>query len=191
MTVINRKTNETDIKCEFLLNENNGIEVNTGIGFLDHMLELMAFHGRFSLKLKAVGDLYVDDHHLVEDVGIVIGECLKAIIKENKGMNRYGSMLMPMDEVLSQIVIDCSGRSVLIFNCKFIDSSLGCLSSQNIKEFFKAVVDRSQITLHMTCLYGENDHHKAESFFKGFGQVLNKALSINGEKDFSTKGVLL
>jgi len=190
MIKITRKTKETDITCVMGFDEGGTIEVNTGLGFLDHMLVLMAYHGQFALTLDVKGDLKVDDHHTVEDVGLVIGDCLNGIIETRKGLNRYGSMMLPMDEVLSQVVVDCCKRPTLVFNCDFKNEKLGDMTSQNIKEFFKALVQKSQIALHLNCLYGENDHHKAESLFKGFGHAMKVALIIKGDRDFSTKGVL-
>lgn len=154
------------------------------------MLNLMTFYGKFDLKLEVKGDLEVDSHHTVEDIGIVIGQCINEIIKDKKGILRYGMSLMPMDECLSRVVVDVSGRSFLYYKAEYKRLDLGCLDLQNIKEFFKAFTQWSRMTLHIENLYGENDHHKVESIFKGVGLALKEAMSLVGQEVFSTKGVL-
>lgn len=187
---IERKTKETVIECTLNLDGQGISQINTGIGFLDHMLNLMTFYGKFDLRLEVKGDLEVDSHHTVEDIGIVIGQCINEIIKDKKGILRYGMCMMPMDECLSRVVVDVSGRSFLYYKVAYNRLDLGTLDLQNIKEFFKAFVQWSAMTLHIENLYGENDHHKVESIFKGLGLALKEALTLVGEEVFSTKGIL-
>lgn len=189
-SIINRKTNETDIKIELNLDGSGKTEINTGIGFLDHMLTLFGFHSGFDLKIKCSGDLNVDSHHTAEDIGIVLGEAFMDAIKDKKGIERYGSMLLPMDEALSRVVVDISGRPHLVYNVDFNREMLGSMATEDFKEFFKGFVNNSLITLHVELLYGENDHHKIEAVFKGFGRALKSASRVTSNDLKSTKGVL-
>lgn len=187
---ITRETKETKIQVSINLDGNRVVDVNTGIGFFDHMLELFAFHGNFNLTLKAKGDLDVDDHHTVEDCGIALGTAVKQALGERIGIVRYGAFTCPMDEALATINLDISGRPYLVFNCEFTREQIGMLSTEMVEEFFRAFAVSSGITLHINLNYGENDHHKAEAIFKGFGHALKEAVNVVSNELPSTKGFL-
>jgi imidazoleglycerol-phosphate dehydratase len=187
---ITRKTNETNITVELTIDGTKEIQIDTGIGFLDHMLTLFAFQAGFDLTVKAEGDLYIDDHHTTEDIGISLGQAFNQAMEEKLGINRYGVAYLPMDEALSRVVIDISNRPYLVYNVFLEREKLGQLNTQNVKEFFKAFVQESRINLHIENLYGENDHHKVESIFKAFGRALKDACKIVSNEVPSTKGVL-
>lgn len=187
---VKRKTNETDIFVELNLDGNGIAEIDTGIGFLNHMLNLFAFHGNFDLKIKCVGDLDVDSHHTSEDVGIALGQSFKEALGDKKGIERYGFFLLPMDESLARVAVDFSGRPCLVYNIDFMREQLGSMATEDFKEFFKGFVNNSLSTLHMELLYGENDHHKIEAAFKGFGRALKQACKITSDSLQSTKGAL-
>jgi imidazoleglycerol-phosphate dehydratase len=165
-------------------------EINTGIGFLDHMLTLMAFHGSFDLKVNCNGDLYVDEHHTVEDIGITLGEAFYKALGDKKGIRRYSNVSIPMDEALCNTVLDISNRPYLIFNMNFDREKVGSMDTQNFNEFFRAFVNESKITLHINLLYGDNDHHKIEAVFKSFARALKEGIQITSDKISSSKGVL-
>ncbi len=185
-----RKTNETDIKCKLSLDGSRDINISTGIGFLDHLLELMCFHGKLDLELSVTGDLYIDDHHTVEDVGIVLGQAFKAALGDKKGIERYANELLPMDESLSRVVIDICNRSCLVYQVEYKREKIGSLDTQNIKEFFRSFVNEANITLHITSLYGENAHHIAEGIFKALGRCLSISTTIKSDAVQSSKGML-
>lgn len=187
---VTRKTNETQIEIELNLDESGEIHVDTGIGFLNHMLHLFAFHGGFNLKVQCAGDLNVDSHHTAEDVGIALGEAFKEALGDKKGIERYGFMLLPMDEALARVAVDFSGRPCLVYNIDFNRSIIGTMATEDFKEFFKGFVNSSMCTLHINLLYGENDHHKIEAIFKGFGRALKNAVKITSDNLQSTKGAL-
>lgn len=189
---IQRKTGETDISIELDLDGEGKYEIDTGIGFFDHMLSLMAKHGLLNLKVKAKGDTYVDSHHTVEDVGIVIGECIKKALLDKASINRYGTAFVPMDEALAQVSMDISGRPFLVFDAEFTTDKLGTFDTEMVKEFFRAVAFNSGITLHVRVLYGKNNHHMIEGMFKAFGRALCEAVSKNERIKgvMSTKGML-
>lgn len=187
---IERKTNETDILVELNIDGTGQNHISTGIGFFDHMLNLIAFHGSFDLKVICKGDLYVDDHHSVEDIGIALGQAFYEALGDRKGIKRYSSLHIPMDEVLCLITVDISGRPYLIFNVDFEIERLGNMSTQNFKEFFRAFAYNAGITLHINLLYGENDHHKIEAVFKAFSRTLKEASKIVSEEIPSSKGIL-
>lgn len=189
-TQVERRTNETEISCQLVLDGRGQAQVKTGIGFLDHMLELMVFYAGFDMTLTVQGDLDVDGHHTVEDVGLVLGQSLKEALGDRQGISRYGWCLMPMDETMARTVVDISGRSVLVYDCSYDRLDLGKLDVQNIKEFFKSLVNQAGLTLHLAVLYGDNDHHKCEALFKGFGMAMRQAVDIKHDSVFSTKGVL-
>lgn len=188
---IQRETNETRIRVFMNLDGTGKSMLETGIGFLDHLLTLFAFHAGIDLEIKAAGDLQVDDHHTVEDIGIVVGQVLKSLTGDKKGMARYGFFLLPMDEVLARSVIDLSGRAYLIFEAEFRREKIAALATENIEEFFKALVREAGLTLHLEILRSGNDHHQAEALFKCFGRALQIAVAKekNG-KIPSTKGTL-
>ncbi|MDF2880312.1 MAG: hisB [Clostridiaceae bacterium] len=183
---IQRKTGETDISVSLNLDGQGTYEIDSGIGFFDHMLSLMTKHGLLDMKLEAVGDLNVDSHHTVEDIGIVIGQCIAKALGDKAGIKRYGTSLVPMDEAMASVNIDISGRPFLVFNDHFTCDKLGDLDCEMVEEFFRAVAFNVGITLHCNVLYGKNNHHMAEALFKAFGRALRKAV----EKDERIKGVM-
>ena len=190
---IERKTAETDVKLTLTLEGTGNVQIDSGVGFLNHMLELMARHGRFDLHLVCHGDTAVDDHHSVEDIGIVLGTALAGALGEKRGVRRYGSFLLPMDEALAMVALDLSGRSGLRFSVDFPTEKIGTFDTQLVEEFFLALTRASGMTLHIRMLDGTNSHHIAEAIFKGFGRALREAVSIDATmKDEipSTKGVL-
>lgn len=189
---INRKTLETDIALKLELDGKGRAEIHTGIGFLDHMLILMAKHGQLDLKVKCEGDLEVDTHHTVEDLGIVLGRAIKESLGDRAGIKRYSTVFTPMDEALSMVSIDISGRSFLKFGVDLTREYVGDFETETLKEFFIALTSNAGITLHINMNYGENNHHIIESIFKGFGRALREAITIdeNIEGVMSTKGIL-
>jgi imidazoleglycerol-phosphate dehydratase len=187
---LNRTTKETDIQLKLNLDGQGEAKVDTGIGFFDHMLTLLCFHSKMDLTLEVKGDLEVDGHHTIEDIGLLFGEALLEALGDKKGIERYASLLLPMDETLAQIALDVSGRPYLIYNCDYTRNDIGTLDVQNIKEFFKSLVNKSGLTLHISVLYGENDHHKAEAIFKGVGRAFRTAFAITNDSIQSSKGVL-
>jgi imidazoleglycerol-phosphate dehydratase len=187
---IERKTLETEVLVEINLDGKGNSKINTGIGFLDHMLTLMAFHGNFDLTVNCSGDLYVDEHHTVEDIGITLGQAFSRALGDKKGIKRYSSVYIPMDEALCNTVLDISNRPYLVFNVNFEREKVGNMDTQNFKEFFRAFVNESKTTLHINLLYGENDHHKIESVFKSFARTLKEGIQITSDKVSSSKGVL-
>ena len=188
--IVIRNTLKTKIKVEINLDGSGEAKIDTGVGFLDHMLTLMAFHGKFDLTILAKGDLCVDDHHTIEDIGICLGEAFKEAIGERRGIRRYSTVYIPMDESLAYTSIDISNRPYLVFNVNFSDEKIGNMSTQMFKEFFRAFVNESRITLHINLLYGENDHHKIEAVFKSFARALKEGSEIISKEVSSSKGVL-
>ena len=188
--IVIRNTLETKIKVEINLDGSGEVKIDTGAGFLDHMLTLMAFHGKFDLTILAKGDLCVDDHHTIEDIGICLGEAFKESIGDRRGIRRYSTVYIPMDESLAYTSIDISNRPYLVFNVNFSDEKIGNMSTQMFKEFFRAFVNESRITLHINLLYGENDHHKIEAVFKSFARALKEGSEIISKEVSSSKGVL-
>jgi imidazoleglycerol-phosphate dehydratase len=187
---IKRTTKETKVQCTLNLDEKDQTDIHTGIGFLDHMLELLSFHSGFGLAVKAEGDLDVDDHHTVEDCGIVLGMAFREALGDKKGIARYGFFSCPMDEALANVSLDFSGRPYLVFNCDFTRESIGMLSTEMIEEFFRAFSEEAGLTLHINVPYGKNDHHKAEAVFKACGHALKEAVKVSGNEVPSSKGVL-
>lgn len=189
---VTRTTNETDVRAQLTVDGTGKGDISTGIPFFDHMLTLMTAHGFFDLAIIAKGDIDVDGHHTVEDVGIVLGDAFHKALADKKGIRRYGSGLVPMDEALASVVIDFSNRPFLAYNVNFLRAKTGTFDSELVEEFFKAFVNTSRTTLHVNLLYGENTHHVIEAVFKAFGQALDEATStdtrIRGVR--STKGVL-
>lgn len=188
--IINRKTKETDIILKLDIDGEGKSTIDTGIGFLDHMLTSFAFHGKFDLVIKCIGDLKVDDHHTVEDIGIVLGQAFNKALGEKLGIKRFASKSIPMDESLTTVNVDISNRAFLVYNVPFENQRIGTMETQNFKEFFKAFVSESKMTLHINLMYGENDHHKIEAVFKAFAKAIKDASSINGNRIESSKGVL-
>lgn len=189
---LTRKTGETNIQVALNLDGTGASQVNTGIGFLDHMLTLFARHGFFDLEAKAIGDLQVDSHHTVEDVGIVLGLAIKEALGDKAGIKRYGNARVPMDEALAQVDLDISGRAFLVFHANFISERLGDIQCQMFEEFFRAVAFNAGITLHIQVPYGSNDHHIAEAIFKAFAKALDMATGYDSRVQgvLSTKGSL-
>jgi len=190
---IKRTTRETDVAVAVDLDGRGSASVATGVGFLDHMLELLARHSRIDMDIKAAGDLHVDFHHTTEDVGIVLGQAVRQALGDMKGITRYADVLMPMDETLTRVAVDVSGRPLLVFRTTFNGGSIGTFDTELVAEWFKAFAMNAGITLHVETLYGANDHHISESCFKGLARALRAAVAIDPEtKDEvpSTKGQL-
>ena len=183
---VQRKTKETNISVTLGLDGTGRYDVSTGIGFLDHMLELFAKHGMFDLQLKCKGDLRVDDHHTTEDVAIALGQAFDKALKDRAGFARYGSAFVPMDEALGRCVVDLGGRSVLVFKAEFNRKKVGDLSTEMIRHFFQSFADNVKANIHIEVLYGSNTHHKSEAMFK----ALARSLRVACEKDPRVKGVL-
>lgn len=189
---VTRETNETQIKIKLDLDQPSESSIDTGIGFLNHMLTLFAKHGRFGLVVKATGDLDVDPHHTTEDVGIALGECLAQALGDKRGIERYGDALVPMDETLGQVIIDLSGRSYLVFDATLTNPRLGTFETETVEDFFQGFASNAHLNLHARILYGRNTHHKIESLFKALGRALRTAVTINPaiKGVNSTKGVI-
>lgn len=187
-----RNTEETKINMKFNLDGRGKFNIETGIGFFNHMLSLFTRHGMFDLDIKTIGDLNVDAHHTVEDVGIVLGKCIKEALGDKRGIKRYGTSFLPMDESLAMTAIDISGRPFLVFDATFTIDNLGNFETELVEEFFRAVAFNAGITLHAKVLYGKNNHHMIEALFKAFGRALKEAVEIDDsiEGVMSTKGML-
>ena len=189
---INRKTKETEIQLDLTLEGGGDVRVSTGIGFFDHMLTLFAYHASFDMTIEASGDLEVDQHHTVEDIGICLGQALSETLGEKKGINRYGWSLLPMDEALSLIALDLSGRPFLSYQVELPVQLISDFDPTCVKEFLQAICNQAGITLHAWKLSGDNPHHILEAVFKGLGRALRMAVSLDkpaGEIP-STKGTL-
>lgn len=190
---IERKTNETMIKAAVDLDGAGRYAVSTGIGFLDHMLEQLSRHSLIDLDLEAEGDLHIDAHHTTEDAGITIGQAVAKALGDRKGINRYGSALVPMDETLTRVAIDLSNRPYLVWKVEFLRDKVGDMDTELFKEWFQAFAQAAGATLHIECLYGENNHHIVESCFKALARALREAVEIDPRKADavpSTKGTL-
>ena len=189
---IKRKTKETEVFLKLDLDGSGRHLIATGIPFFDHMLSLLAYHGSIDLSLKAKGDIGVDSHHTVEDVGICLGEGIKKALGEAKGIQRYGMAMIPMDETLGSVVLDLSMRPCLVFNMKMRRSKIGSFDLELVEEFFRALCNHGRITLHINLIYGRNSHHMVEAVFQGFGRALREAVCIDKGKSEvpSTKGIL-
>lgn len=187
---ITRKTKETDITVKLELDGSGKTDISTGIGFFDHMLTAFAVHGGMDLTVKVNGDLFVDGHHSVEDTGIVLGKAFAQAIGDMKGIKRYGTAFIPMDEALGFASLDISGRPYLVFDANFGDDRIGEFDTCLAEEFFRAFAFNAGITLHLKCEYGKNDHHIAEALFKAAAHALKDAKEISGNEILSTKGVL-
>ncbi|WP_160687856.1 imidazoleglycerol-phosphate dehydratase HisB [Clostridium sp. C2-6-12] len=184
-----RVTKETSIKLEINLDGSGKSEINTGVGFFDHMLNLLSFNSKIDLKVLAKGDLEVCDHHTIEDIGITLGEAFKEALGDKAGINRYGTFYIPMDETLVLASLDISNRPFLVFDCDFKREKVGEMSTEMVVEFFRAFAFNAGITLHLKVLYGENDHHKIEALFKALGRALKEAKFRCEENGIpSTKG---
>lgn len=189
-----RNTKETQIQLTLEIDGAGQAQLNTGVGFFDHMLDLLARHGLLDLTVAATGDLHVDAHHTVEDVGIVLGQALEKALGEKRGINRYGWAIVPMDESLAQVALDLSGRSAFVWNVKFTGPLIGQFPVELVEEFFKALANAAHMNLHVTVPYGTNNHHIAEAIFKSFARALRLATSIDprtADMIPSTKGSLI
>jgi len=189
---IKRKTKETEVSLKLDLDGSGNHSIETGIPFFDHMLSLMAYHSRLDLTLKAKGDIGVDAHHTVEDVGICLGEGIRKALSEARGIQRYGMAMIPMDETLVSVVMDFSMRPCLVFQMKLRRSRIGTFDLELVEEFLRALCNHSKITLHVNLLYGKNSHHMVEAVFKGIGRALREAVSLDPRTSQvpSTKGTL-
>ena len=190
---VSRNTNETKIEVSINLDGQGSAKLNTGIGFLDHMLDQVARHGMFDLEVTAKGDLHIDAHHTVEDVGIVLGQAFNKAIGDKKGITRYGTAIIPLDEALSRVVLDISGRPGLEFDVEFKRAAIGEFDVDLIHEFFQGFVNHANITMHIDNLKGDNAHHQAETIYKAFGRSLKMAVCIDPKISGitpSTKGSL-
>jgi len=190
---IKRKTKETDIEVSVDLDGTGASSIATGIGFLDHMLDLLARHARIDIVVKAAGDLHIDQHHTTEDVGISLGQAVRQALGDMKGITRYSDVHVPMDEALTRVAMDISGRPFLVFKAEFARDKVGTFDTELVREWFQAFAMNAGITLHVETLAGANDHHIAESCFKGLARALRAATTIDpraaGEIP-STKGTL-
>lgn len=190
---VERNTKETRIAGTVKLDGTGTYDIKTGIGFLDHMLEQLSRHSLIDITLRAKGDLHIDFHHTTEDSGYVIGEAVSKALGDRKGINRYGDALIPMDETLTRVALDCSNRPYLVWKVRFTRPKLGEMDTELFKEWFQAFAQSAGVTLHVENLYGENNHHIVESCFKGLARALRRAIEIDPRKEDavpSTKGVL-
>jgi len=189
---VKRKTKETEISLQIDLEGSGKHSIHTGIPFFDHMLSLLAYHSRMNLSLKARGDIGVDAHHTVEDVGICLGDGIRKALGEGRGIRRYGTALIPMDEALASIALDLSMRPWLVFHMKLKRSRIGTFDLELVEEFFKSLCNHGRMTLHINLLYGRNSHHMVEAVFKGVGRALRQAISLDSKSAGvpSTKGML-
>ena len=191
-SMIDRKTSETTISLSLNLDGSGKGNFDTGIGFFDHMLNSFARHGFFDLDVKADGDLYVDCHHTIEDTGIVLGQAVKEALGDKRGIKRYGSMILPMDEARVLCAVDLSGRPYLVFDAEFSKDSVGYFDTEMVKEFFHAVSYTAGMNLHIRLLSGSNQHHIIEAMFKAFARALDEAVTVDSriKEVLSTKGSL-
>jgi imidazoleglycerol-phosphate dehydratase len=188
-----RKTKETSIEASLNLDGSGIADISTGVGFFDHMLDQLARHSLIDIKVRAAGDRHIDDHHTVEDVGIALGQALAKALGDKRGLTRYADCLLPMDETLTRVAIDVSGRPFLVFRTEFPTERIGTFDAELVREFFQAFAGNAGLTLHVETLYGVNSHHIAESCFKGVARALKAALAIDprqAERVPSTKGAL-
>lgn len=190
---VERNTKETQIAVEIDLDGSGRYDISTGIGFLDHMLEQLSRHSLIDISLKARGDLHIDFHHTTEDTGYVVGEAVAEALGDRKGINRYGSSFIPMDETLTRVALDCSNRPYLVWKVALAQPKLGDMDTELFKEWFQAFAQSAGITLHVENIYGENTHHIVESCYKGLARALKQAVDIDPRQANSvpsTKGVL-
>jgi imidazoleglycerol-phosphate dehydratase len=190
---IDRSTKETKIKATIDLDGTGAYDIATGVGFLDHMLEQLSRHSLIDITLKAKGDLHIDFHHTTEDAGIVLGQAVAKALGDKQGIARYASLYLPMDETLTRVAVDVSGRPYLIWKVAFSQSKVGEMDTELFREFFQAFAQNAGITLHVECLYGDNNHHIAETCFKGLARALREAVAVDPRQAGrvpSTKGSL-
>ncbi len=190
-SVVQRTTSETTIELSLTLDGTGAYEINTGVGFFDHMLSHIVRHGGMDVRLRATGDLHVDEHHLVEDVGLCLGKAIGQALGEKRGIERFGEAFVTMDESLARTVIDLSGRSSMVFLGSFARENINGFSLEMVREFFQAVANEGKMNVHIALLYGVNAHHQAEAIFKSFGRALRMAVKETGGTGIpSTKGML-
>jgi imidazoleglycerol-phosphate dehydratase len=190
---IKRKTKETDISVKLTIEGTGASRISTGIGFFDHMLDQLARHSLMDIEIDAKGDLHIDQHHTVEDVGIALGQALRKASGDLRGIVRYADVHLPMDETLTRVAVDVSGRPFLVFRTQFAQARIGEFDSELVREFFQAFAQNSAIALHVETLYGVNSHHIAETCFKGVARALGAALAVDprqSDRIPSTKGTL-
>jgi imidazoleglycerol-phosphate dehydratase len=190
---VTRKTKETEIAVEVLLDGAGKADIHTGVGFFDHMLDQVARHSLIDLTIRAKGDLHIDQHHTVEDVGIALGQAVARALGDKRGLVRYADCLLPMDEALTRVALDFSGRPFLVFKVDFPTAKIGAFDTELVREFFQAFAVNAGLTLHVETLYGANSHHIAESCFKGVARALGVAVAIDprqADRIPSTKGAL-
>ncbi|MBN9061470.1 MAG: imidazoleglycerol-phosphate dehydratase [Rhizobiales bacterium 65-9] len=190
---VSRKTAETSVSIDLTIDGSGKAAIRTGVGFFDHMLELLARHALFDLTVTAEGDTHIDDHHTVEDVGIVLGQAFLRALGDKKGIRRYASLDLPMDEALTRVAIDISGRPFLVFRGEFPSAKIGAFDTELVREFFQAFAMQAAVTLHVESLYGANSHHIAEGCFKGLARALRDAVAMDPREAGripSTKGAL-
>jgi imidazoleglycerol-phosphate dehydratase len=190
---VDRRTSETDVSLSLALDGTGEATIATGVGFLDHMLDLLARHALFDLEVAAKGDTHVDDHHTVEDVGIALGQAFARALGEKRGISRYATVHLPMDEALTRVSIDISGRPFLVFRTEFPTQKIGAFDTELVREWFQAFAVNAGVTLHVETLYGANSHHIAESCFKGLARALRAAVAVDpreADRIPSTKGAL-
>lgn len=187
-----RVSSETKSYAEFCLSRSESGKIKTKVGFFDHMIDLLAVHGDFTITLDCDGDLEVDGHHTVEDAGIVLGKAFSNAVGDKKGINRYGTFFVPMDESLAMVSLDISGRPFLCYQVPTLTQKIGDFDTQLVEEFFRAFSLHAGITLHISVLYGKNSHHMIEAVFKAFGRALRQAVAIGGNTDAipSSKGII-
>lgn len=191
-TEMERNTFETKIKLKLNVDGTGESDINTGIGFFDHMLTLFTKHGLFDLSIKADGDLNVDAHHTVEDIGIVLGQAIKDALGEKKSIKRYASNILPMDEALAMVAVDIGGRPYLVFDAAFTSDKVGEMDTELVEEFFRAVSFNAGMNIHIKVFYGSNNHHIAEAIFKAFARALDEATRLDERIKgvMSTKGII-
>ena len=190
---VTRKTKETDIVVGVTLDGTGLADIGTGIGFFDHMLEQLARHSLIDIEIHAAGDLHIDQHHTVEDTGIALGQAIRQALGDMAGITRFADVLLPMDETLSRVAVDISGRPFLVFRTKFVQAKIGAFDTELVREFFQAFTTHAAMNIHVETLYGENAHHIAESSFKGLARALRAAVALDPRQKGaipSTKGLL-
>lgn len=189
---IKRDTNETQIELSLNLDGTGQAEIDTGVGFYDHMLHHVAVHGLIDLHIKATGDLHIDSHHTIEDIAICIGRAIDDALTSRKGINRMGTAYVPMDEALARVVIDLSGRPYVVINAEFVTPMMGQMPTDLVIHALETIAFHAKMNLHAEVLYGRNDHHKAEALFKAFGRALSQAVAVDPRRQGipSTKGTL-
>lgn len=189
---ITRKTNETDIQLELSIDGRGVVEMHTGVPFLDHMLTLFAIHGFFDLSVRATGDIHIDDHHSVEDIGICMGDALSRALGERKGIKRYGHAVVPMDEACAMVSLDLSNRPFLVYQVPNVSARVGSFETELVPEFFRAFCQHGGVTLHVHVLYGSNTHHIIEAVYKAWGRALEEACRLEEKRKGvpSSKGSL-